>query len=87
MSAEGNLYNPAIFAGINPPVWQIVKEYLEICQIVPIKIAYIRGHLFKIYRPAFPFHIDLREQLAKVNTLEGIVALSEKLRERLMVNI
>jgi len=59
MSAEGNLYNPAIFAGINPPVWQMAKEYLEICQTVPTKIAYIRGHLFKIYRPALPFHTDL----------------------------
>ena len=87
MSAEGNLYNPAIFAGINPPVWQMAKEYLEICQTIPTKIAYIRGHLFKIYRPALPFHTDLREQLAKINTLEEMFALSEELRERLMVNI
>ncbi|CAI2172216.1 9323_t:CDS:2 [Funneliformis geosporum] len=84
MSAEGNLYNPAIFSGINPPVWQMAKEYLEICRTVPTKISYIRGHLFKIYRPALPFHVDLREQLAKVNTLDEICALSEKLQERLM---
>ncbi|CAB4478021.1 unnamed protein product [Rhizophagus irregularis] len=83
MSAEGNLYNPAIFAGINPPVWQMAKEYLEICQTVPTKISYIRGHLFKIYRPALPYHTDIREQLAKVNTLEEMFALSEELRERL----
>src|SRR6266542_1315740 len=88
MSAEGNLYNPAIFTGINPPpVWKVAKEYLEICQTVPTKIAYIRGHLFKIYRPALPFHVDLREQLAKVNTLEDICALSEELQERLMVSL
>lgn len=87
MSAEGNLYNPAIFAGINPPVWQMAKEYLEICQTVPTKISYIRGHLFKIYRPALSYHTDIREQLAKVNTLEEMFALSEELRERLMVNI
>ncbi|RIA95436.1 hypothetical protein C1645_816665 [Glomus cerebriforme] len=84
MSAEGNLYNPAIFANMYPPVWQMAKEYLEICRTVPTKIAYIRGHLFKIYQPALPFHIDLREQLAKVNTFEEIFALSEELRERLM---
>ncbi|GES99959.1 tRNA-dihydrouridine(16/17) synthase [NAD(P)(+)]-like [Rhizophagus clarus] len=84
MSAEGNLYNPAIFAGINPPVWQMAKEYLEICQTVPTKISYIRGHLFKIYRPALPYHTDIREQLAKVNTLEEMFTLSEELRKRLM---
>ncbi|CAG8611164.1 5966_t:CDS:2 [Funneliformis caledonium] len=84
MSAEGNLYNPAIFSGINPPVWQMAKEYLEICRTVPTKISYIRGHLFKIYRPALPFHVDLREQLAKVNTLDDLCVLSEKLQERLM---
>ncbi|CAG8519036.1 11946_t:CDS:2, partial [Acaulospora colombiana] len=84
MSAEGNLYNPAFFSGINPPVWKLAKEYLEICESVPTKISYIRAHLFKIYRPALPFHVDLREQLSKVNTLEELFKISDELQNRLM---
>ncbi|CAG8646521.1 14098_t:CDS:2 [Racocetra fulgida] len=84
MSAEGNLYNPAIFSGSNLPTWQLANEYLDICRTVPTKIGYIRAHLFKIYRPALPFHVDLREQLAKVATFEEICALSNELQSRLM---
>ncbi|RIB07486.1 dihydrouridine synthase-domain-containing protein [Gigaspora rosea] len=84
MSAEGSLYNPAIFSGSNLPVWQLASEYLDICRTVPTKLGYIRGHLFKIYRPALPFHVDLREQLAKVTTFEEICAISDELQSRLM---
>ncbi|CAG8778324.1 17150_t:CDS:2, partial [Dentiscutata heterogama] len=84
MSAEGNLYNPAIFSGSNLPTWQLASEYLDICRTVPTKIGYIRAHLFKIYRPALPFHVDLREQLAKVTTFEEICAISDALQSRLM---
>ncbi|CAG8553890.1 6750_t:CDS:2 [Acaulospora morrowiae] len=84
MSAEGNLYNPAFFSGTNPPVWKLAREYLDICKSVPTKISYIRAHLFKIYRPTLPFHVDLREQLSKVNTLEELFKLSDELQSRLM---
>ncbi|CAJ0637493.1 11916_t:CDS:2 [Entrophospora sp. SA101] len=84
MSAEGNLYNPAIFAGINPPVWQMSAEYLEICKTISTRLTCIRGHLFKIYKPALPFHVDLREKLGKANSFEEICSISEELNKRLM---
>ncbi|RHZ81182.1 hypothetical protein Glove_123g61 [Diversispora epigaea] len=84
MSAEGNLYNPAIFAGVNLPAWQLANEYLEICKTIPTKIACIRAHIFKIYRPALPYHVDLREQLAQADTFEELCKISEELKERLI---
>jgi len=85
MSAEGNLYNPAIFANINPPSWQMAEEYLEICQYVPTKIPYIRGHLFKIFRPALSIYTDIRDSLAKVNKLEEFIELTKEMKRRLLV--
>ena len=85
MTAEGNLYNPAIFANINPPIWQMAEEYLEICQHTPTRIPYIRGHLFKIFRPALSIHTDIRDSLAKVNKLEEFVELTKEMKRRLLV--
>jgi len=47
-AAEGNLYNPALFAGINPPGYEIALEYLELCRRYPAPFSFIKGHIFKI---------------------------------------
>lgn len=85
MSAEGNLYNPAIFSGQHPEVWRMGQEYLAICREVPTRLSSIRGHLFKLYRPCLAKHTDIREKLGKASDLEALEALTAELAERLII--
>ncbi|KAJ7490902.1 Dus-domain-containing protein [Mycena latifolia] len=106
MSAEGILYNPALFAGLprtptasssttpdgpapdaniapddggapeddaallvrHPPHGALALEYLSIVQGLSTAtgVSAIKGHLFKILRPALMRHPDLRERLGRV---------------------
>ncbi|KAG8702518.1 hypothetical protein FRC08_003441 [Ceratobasidium sp. 394] len=77
MSAEGNLYNPALFAGlpsgstlIHGPRdhTSLALEYLEIVRGLKTETApsAVKGHLFKLLRPALGRETDLREKLGKV---------------------
>ncbi|KAG0049875.1 tRNA-dihydrouridine(16/17) synthase [NAD(P)(+)]-like protein [Gryganskiella cystojenkinii] len=84
MSAEGNLYNPAIFTPGHPESWKLAEEYLTICDEHDTKIAYTRGHLFKIFRPSLSIHTDLRSELGLANSREEMWAVTRKLKARLI---
>ena len=47
---ETCLYNPALFANLNPCMWDMAREYLEFVEKHPCPLAWIRGHFFKIYQ-------------------------------------
>ncbi|KAJ3118899.1 tRNA-dihydrouridine(16/17) synthase [NAD(P)(+)]-like protein [Phlyctochytrium bullatum] len=87
MTAEGNLYNPAIFTGLHLPVWKLAQEYLEICKEYPnsANIGMIRGHLFKIFAPCLAEHPDLRTNLASIKTLDEFMSLTATLKERILL--
>ncbi|XP_030061051.1 tRNA-dihydrouridine(16/17) synthase [NAD(P)(+)]-like [Microcaecilia unicolor] len=82
MSAEGNLHNPALFEGQNPAVWEMADEYLSIVQLHPCSLSYVRAHLFKLWHHTLQVYQELREELAKVKTLQGILEVNRQLKRR-----
>ena len=83
MSAEGQLYNPALFA--NPEEFSentpsgllkqhlfhvdLALEYLDICKELKThtQLTCIKGHLFKIMLPGLSKETDLRERLGRAD--------------------
>ncbi|KAJ2083102.1 tRNA dihydrouridine synthase [Coemansia sp. RSA 988] len=84
MSAETNLYNPALFSGKALPTWQLATEYMEICRQVTTRPQFIRGHLFKLFRNSLPIHTDLRQQLVAAETLDGYEQATRDIKARLI---
>ncbi|XP_075072880.1 tRNA-dihydrouridine(16/17) synthase [NAD(P)(+)]-like [Mixophyes fleayi] len=80
MSAEGNLHNPALFEGKNPLVWEMAEEYLELAQQYPCPLSFVRAHLFKLCHHSLQVYQELREDLAKAKSLEGIIAVNNELK-------
>lgn len=74
MTAEGNLYNPAIFRGIHPPTWQVARKYLEYVVKYPIPVGMAKSHLFKIFHKcvAIEENTELRAQLGQSTTLDQL---------------
>ncbi|XP_065846808.1 tRNA-dihydrouridine(16/17) synthase [NAD(P)(+)]-like [Oscarella lobularis] len=82
MSAEGVLYNPALFTGTFPTSWQITDEYLALVKEHPCPISFVRGHLFKVWHHVLDRYPNMRPVLAKAHNLEEIAAVCQSLKER-----
>ncbi|KAG8565106.1 hypothetical protein GDO81_012714 [Engystomops pustulosus] len=80
MSAEGNLHNPALFEGKSPCVWEMAEEYLELAQQYPCPLSFVRAHLFKLWHHTLQVYQELREDLAKAKSLEGIITVNKELK-------
>jgi tRNA-dihydrouridine synthase 1 len=84
MSAEGHLYNPAIFKQQHPPVtYDIALEYLEICKQVDTRYVVIKSHLFKLFHTSLPMHTDLRSRLGVATSLKEMEMITLELKDRL----
>jgi tRNA-dihydrouridine synthase 1 len=110
MSAEGQLYNAALFApalssssslsspvafdtGLHLPHANLALEYLSIVKGLKTRtpMSAVKGHLFKLMRPALSRETDLRERLGKVrNTDQAIdeyIEVVEEMKTRMEVSV
>jgi tRNA-dihydrouridine synthase 1 len=96
MSAEGQLYNAALFApaplhssspafdtGLHLPHADLALEYLSIVNGLQTKtpLSAIKGHLFKLMRPGLARETDLRERLGKIRSNGALEAYVEIVEE------
>ncbi|KAH3861896.1 hypothetical protein DPMN_024850, partial [Dreissena polymorpha] len=82
MTAEGNLHNPALFAGVNPPIWQMCEEYLDFAEKYPCQLSYIRGHVFKILHHGLHLHPDIRDMVGVARSVECLRKAVLLIKER-----
>jgi tRNA-dihydrouridine synthase 1 len=109
MSAEGQLYNAALFApaqsfsssvssplafdsGLHLPHADLALEYLCIVKNLKTKtsLSSVKGHLFKLMRPALAREKDLRERLGKIRTtdhsVDEYIEVAEEMKRRMEVS-
>jgi tRNA-dihydrouridine synthase 1 len=88
MTAEGSLYNPAIFSNkyneLPAFTYDMAEEYMDIAKQVDCRTGLIKGHLFKILQPSLRVHTDLRAKLGKSHTFEDYSAVVAELKGRLI---
>ncbi|KAI8971855.1 dihydrouridine synthase-domain-containing protein [Mycotypha africana] len=90
MTAEGSLYNPAIFSKdmkLPPLAIDMAQEYLDICKDVKTIGSAIKGHLFKILHSTLPHHTEMRARLGKARTLDEYDSIVKDLRVAVMKDI
>ena len=85
MSAEGILYNPALFSGDTPSMYRMAREYMEMVKLYPVHTSTIRGHLFKILHRLLqvePFD-RFRQEIATTRDCEGVLAIIDRIGKEL----
>ncbi|KAJ3268760.1 tRNA-dihydrouridine(16/17) synthase [NAD(P)(+)]-like protein [Terramyces sp. JEL0728] len=86
MSAEGSLYNPAIFQPVQYSSWYLAEEYLDVIKQYPYSadFAQAKAHLFKIFHAALPIYIEMRGKLATVRSMDEVIEFTKEMKERLV---
>ncbi|XP_021703402.1 tRNA-dihydrouridine(16/17) synthase [NAD(P)(+)]-like [Aedes aegypti] len=84
MTAEGNLFNPFLFEGVNPTAWSVALEYLDIVEQYPAPMSYIRGHLFKILHHLMNLKPNavLRERMASCHSVSEFRAIVKEIEAK-----
>ncbi|XP_057310379.1 tRNA-dihydrouridine(16/17) synthase [NAD(P)(+)]-like [Hydractinia symbiolongicarpus] len=80
MTAEGALYNPAIFTGRQPPAWEMVDKYISYAREHTPPLGYIRGHLFRMWHHCLCKYKDLRTPLGVAKSFDALVEVSNQLK-------
>ena len=75
------MYNPALFADLNPFVWDMGYEYFDFVDKYPCSFNCIRAHIFKIFHKAFERFTDLRERASIIKSIEGLKEIFEELKQ------
>ncbi|KAF9778263.1 dihydrouridine synthase-domain-containing protein [Thelephora terrestris] len=99
MSAEGNLYNPTLFApnrpglaaydsGLHLPHADLALEYLQIVKELKTKTlpSAIKGHMFKLMRPGLARELDLRDRLGRIkgdDPVDEYLEVVEEMKKRM----
>jgi len=82
MTAEGALYNPAIFTGRQPCTWEMADMYLKYVDTYPTPLGSVRGHLFRMWHHCLSKHLDLRVPMGTARSLDDLKKVSQELKER-----
>ncbi|GAB0094497.1 tRNA-dihydrouridine(16/17) synthase [Sergentomyia squamirostris] len=84
MTAEGNLYNPALFEGRMPISWEICHEYLNLAERYPCPPSFTRGHIFKILHHllALPSNGEFRDRIATGHNIQDFRSVVKNLEEK-----
>jgi len=87
MTAEGNLYNPAIFTDYHLPTWQVAKKYLDYVSKYPIPAGMAKSHLFKLFHKcvAMEDNAELRIKLGSSTTLDQLYDVVKCFEEKYAV--
>lgn len=84
MTAEGNLYNPALFMNKHLPAWEVASNYLKYVKLYPIPPGMAKSHLFKLFHRciAMEENVELRSRLGRSITLEQLEEVIGSFREK-----
>ncbi|KAA0187321.1 putative trna-dihydrouridine synthase [Fasciolopsis buskii] len=80
MSAEGHLHNPAIFAGLQPSVYDMSLDYLRFAEKYPTTLSIVRGHVFKILHHALNEHPEFRETIGFAQHIKELRLYIDRMR-------
>lgn len=81
MSAEGLLKNPALFAGVEKPTFELAQEYIEMCEKYPTQLIWVRNHICKMFVKYLSGFEQIRDRIFLCEDLEALkefVGLVEK---------
>lgn len=84
MTAEGNLYNPALFLNKHLTAWKVAFKYIDYVKLYPIPAGMVKSHLFKLFHRcvAMEENVELRNKLGQSTSLEQLELVMTAFKEK-----